>query len=231
METITSERFFRIYYAKPDPQTIARQLRKPSGQAAGKVAAKMNEANAPLFDLTLETMQPANDESILEIGFGSGKFLGKLFEQAGGLQVSGIDYSQAMLDNATTHNRSLIDAGRLNLERGNSNDLPYPNGSFDKVFCNMVIYFWDQPGKHLSEVRRVLKPNGRFYTGMRAKSSMMKLPFIEHGFNVYEIDQWSSVLSANGFKVIDIIKELDPSTEIEGEEMRMESICIVAEKR
>ncbi len=56
---------------KPDPAQIAQQLRKPAGASAKNIADKMDQVNEPLFDLTLETMQLIDGESILEIGFGS----------------------------------------------------------------------------------------------------------------------------------------------------------------
>lgn len=215
---------------KPSPEFVARQLRKPSGEFAEKVADKMNQANAPLFDLTLQTMQLADNQSVLEIGFGSGEFFDRIFQQAEQLDICGLDYSEEMVNSATARNQSAVDSEQLTLKLGNSNDIPFPDGTFDKVFCNMVVYFWDQPEQHLGEVLRVLKPGGRFYTGLRSKASMTKLPFVEHGFNLYEQSEWCSILRENGFTVARIAKKLDAEMEIENRDMRMESICIVAEK-
>jgi len=214
--------------AAPDPEFLAGQLRKPEGEFAPKIAAKMDEVNGPLIELTIDTMQLSNGESVLEIGFGSGSFFEKLSNRADDLRVSGIDYSPEMVEKAREGNRSLVDSGNLRLKQADSRNIPFPDNSFDKVFCNMVVYFWDRPEEHLEEVRRVLKPEGLFYTGLRSKESMQKLPFIEHGFNLYDQDRWSAILRENGFRVTGIRDRLDPELEIEGNDMRMESLCIVA---
>jgi hypothetical protein len=68
--------------SRPDPAFIAEQLRKPSGSFAPNIARKMDHVNEPLFDLTLEPMWLTDNESILEIGFGSGSFFPKIFSGA-----------------------------------------------------------------------------------------------------------------------------------------------------
>ncbi len=212
----------------PDPEFVASQLRKPEGDFAPKISAKMDEVNAPLFDLTLEVMEPSDGESILEIGFGSGTFFEKLFGAAEELKVSGVDYSREMVTQASDQNRYHVNSGRLSLVQGNSNDLPFPDNFFDKVYCNMVIYFWDEPSTHLKEVRRVLKKGGKFYTGIRSVESMKKLPFVEHGFNLYSPERWSEMLTENSFSVSRTVSKKDPPLEIEGREMQMHSVCIEA---
>lgn len=214
----------------PDPEFVASQLRKPQGDFAQKISAKMDEVNAPLFDLTLEMMKPSSGDSILEIGFGSGTFFEKLFEETDNLKVSGVDYSREMVIQASDQNRPLVDSGTLSLVQSNSNDLPFPDKFFDKVYCNMVVYFWDEPSEHLKEVHRVLKDGGKFYTGIRSVESMKKLPFIEHGFNLYSPEKWSEILAENSFMVSSTITEKDPYLEVEGSQMQMESVCIEAVK-
>jgi ubiquinone/menaquinone biosynthesis C-methylase UbiE len=216
--------------SKPDPEMIAQQLRKPTRPFAEKIAEKMEQVNAPLIDLTLETMQLADSESVLEIGFGSGRFFEKIFSKAKGLQVSGIDYSQEMVKMAKSNNQRFIDSGKLNLELGNSDALPFADNSFDKVFCNMVVYFWDHPSRHLKEIQRVLKPQGRFYTGIRTKESMLQLPFTQYGFTLYDQNQWHSVLEQNGFIFIGVNKIAEPLVEEDEGPLRFESICLIAEK-
>ncbi len=219
--------FFR---SDPSPQFIARQLRKPSGEFAETVAEKMNQVNKPLFDLTCQTLQINDNESILEIGFGSGKFFPRLFQQAEGVQINGIDHSEEMVQEARRKNENLIDSGQLQIIRANSNDIPFSDQSFDKVFCNMVIYFWDQPEDHLEEIHRVLKPGGKFYTGMRSTESMKVFPFVEYGFNLFGVSDWTTLLEENGFENIQTELQSDPEIQLDGKPLRMESICVVATK-
>lgn len=216
---------------KPDPQIIAQQLRRPSGEAAATVGDKMDRVNEPLFDLTLEAMRPADGQRILEIGFGTGTYLHRLFADAAGLKVCGIDYSPDMMEIASRTNKDLLDAGHLELTTGASDNLPFEDQLFDKVYCNMVIYFWDQPEIHLKEVHRVLNRAGHFYTGMRTKQAMLQFPFVQHGFMLFEPEEWIDILGRNGFEAREAGRRLDPVIEGEDGDIQMESVCIGAQKR
>ena len=46
---------------------------------------------------------------------------------------------------------------------GNLEALPFPNGSFDVVTANMVVEHLDHPAQVLTEVKRLLSPNGKFF--------------------------------------------------------------------
>jgi len=216
---------------QPDPQMIARQLRRPSGEAAAKVGDNMDRVNEPLFSLTHEVMQPSDNQRILEIGFGTGTYMRRLFADTSELEVCGIDYSPDMLETATRTNADLLDAGNLRLNIGASDDLPFEDQYFDKVYCNMVIYFWDEPSEHLEEVHRVLKKGGHFCTGMRTKKTMLQLPFVHFGFVLFEPEEWMSVLEHNGFEPREAARRLDPVIESEDGDIQLESVCIEARKR
>ena len=214
-----------------DLKFIAQQLRKPSGDFAGTIAEKMGEGNRPLYNLTLNSIPFKNQDSILEIGFGSGTHFTELLAKAKKLNVAGIDYSPEMTELAKANNKKLVDSGQLKLYTGNSSQLPFEDNSFHAVFCNMVIYFWDDPSEHLIEIMRVLKPGGIFYTGMRTRQSMQKFPFTKFGFNLFSIDEWKSVMQLHGFMVVGELRQKDPVFDDGENRVELESACIAAEKR
>lgn len=215
---------------RPDPRMVAAQLRKPSGEAAEGVGDKMDRVNEPLFDLTLAAMQPGAQERVLEIGFGTGTYISRLFLDAGGPEVHGIDYSPDMIARASRGNAALIDEGRLKLVEGESDNMPFPNGYFDTVFCNMVVYFWDEPEPHLAEIHRVLKPGGHFFTGMRTRDSMRQFPFVDYGFVLHEPEEWAAIMEKNGFACWEAGRSLDPVIEGDDGKIQMESVCVAARK-
>jgi ubiquinone/menaquinone biosynthesis C-methylase UbiE len=210
---------------------VAKQLRKPGGILAGKVGNEMNKTNGFLYDFTLEAMQLKDNESILEIGFGNGKFFNKIFSVANNLAISGLDFSPEMVREAAANNPSTTNSGKLDLRFGSSDKIPFPDNSFDKVFCINVIYFWEQPADHLKEIYRVLKPGGRFYTSIRTKETMTQMPFTNYGFNMYEQEEWMDTLKTNHLHFIQAQRtENEPDAVFDNQCHKVESLCIVAEK-
>lgn len=190
----------------------------------------MNAANAFLYDTTLDIMQPGNNDRILEIGFGNGKFFDKIFTKAHDLQLTGIDFSEKMLREAQKNNTDSIVSGKLKLHYGSSDNLPFPDNHFDKVFCINVVYFWDPPLPHLQEIHRVLKPGGHFYSVIRSRKSIEQMPFSNYGFIKYEQDEWLTILTGCRYKAagIKVIKE--PEAKLKGKSYPVESWCFVAKK-
>lgn len=219
--------FFKEFITK----IIAQQLRKPGGILAGKVGNQMNKTNSFLYDFTRDTMQLKNNESILEIGFGNGKFFNKLFSTAANLKISGLDFSPEMLREATANNKSIPGNGTLTLQLGSSDKIPFADNSFDKVFCINVIYFWEQPELHVKEIYRVLKPGGKFYTTIRTKESLAEMPFTKYGFITYTKQEWIHVLEVNHFDFVYAEKtQNEPDAVFGKKQYKASSLCIVAQK-
>jgi len=210
---------------------MAKQFRQPSGPAGSRIGIIMNNGNEILYDFTASAMQLQPDERILEIGFGNGKFFNKLFSKANNLHISGIDFSDIMLKEAREKNQAAIANGKLQLEFGNSEELPFADNSFDKVFCINVVYFWDDPLKHLQEINRVLKPGGQFYATIRSKSTMEMLPFIQYGFITYSEEDWKSVIHKTPLRFVKSERINEPTIEYDDKPFQMYSLCLVAEKK
>jgi demethylmenaquinone methyltransferase/2-methoxy-6-polyprenyl-1,4-benzoquinol methylase len=116
-------------------------------------------------EMALELLALREGEVVLEIGFGSGHCL-KLEAQAvgGSGKVHGVDISSGMLK---VTGRKLSKAGlgdRVQLCCGDAAKLPYASCAFDAVFMSHTLDLIDTPEIPvvLEEVKRVLKPGGRF---------------------------------------------------------------------
>jgi len=53
--------------------------------------------------------------------------------------------------------------------------IPYENGAFDMVIANHMLYHVPDQERALTEVRRVLRPGGRFYCATLGKNSLREL--------------------------------------------------------
>ena len=91
--------------------------------------------------------------TVLELGCGSGALLAKLLERPG--KTIGVDYSQAMLDEAREALGSKVD-----LRLGELEHLPLGDERVDIAVSYMVMHHISHPVEALKDTLRVLKPGG-----------------------------------------------------------------------
>jgi ubiquinone/menaquinone biosynthesis C-methylase UbiE len=113
-------------------------------------AAAPDQAIASL----LEVASAARDLKALDLCCGQGNVSEALLSR--GCRVVGVDFSPAMLAMARQR------APAATFIEADAQDLPFADGSFDRVVSNLgVCHVPDQP-RALAEVRRVLRPGGKF---------------------------------------------------------------------
>lgn len=100
----------------------------------------------------------------LEIGCGTGSLLISIKREHPGVEVVGLDPDPKALERAK---RKAASASlSIGLDRGFSDALPYPDGSFDRVLSCFMFHHLegaDQKLRTLREARRVLGPGGRLH--------------------------------------------------------------------
>ncbi len=93
---------------------------------------------------------------VLEVSFGTGYLMS---QYAGNFETYGVDYNRAMVGTAQ---KNLLRAGRkAELIRGNVEDLPYPDASFDSLVNTMAFSGYPNGLKALTEMKRVLRKDGK----------------------------------------------------------------------
>lgn len=108
--------------------------------------------------LILRTLADEPVGELLDIGTGKGRMLRLLGQQAD--RAVGIDISRAMLMLARS-NLHAAGLDHLSVRHGNMYQLRFPDGSFDTVTIDQVLYQAEQPSQVLREAGRVLRPGGR----------------------------------------------------------------------
>ena len=105
--------------------------------------------------LGLET----KDKKALEVGSGGGILTEEIARM--GFITTGIDPSEQSIITASNHAKtSGLD---ITYDKGVGEKLPYADNSFDAVFCCDVLEHVRDLPKVISEISRVLKPNGIFF--------------------------------------------------------------------
>lgn len=99
--------------------------------------------------------------AVLDIGCGTGTLLLHCKRQHPDVSATGIDPDPKVL--ARARKKAERAALSVRFDHGYGDALPYDDGSFDRVFCSMMLHHLDTPDKAalLAEAARVLKPDGR----------------------------------------------------------------------
>jgi SAM-dependent methyltransferase len=96
----------------------------------------LSQSETRFFLTTGWSPETMADQDILEVGSGAGRFSRVVLERTSA-QLWSVDYSSAV--EANLANNSELSGGRLHLFQASIYELPFTDGSFDKVFCLGVL--------------------------------------------------------------------------------------------
>jgi SAM-dependent methyltransferase len=135
--------------------------RQYSGTAAENyqrffVPAIAEPVSVPL--LVAAALQPG--ERVLDLACGTGVIARRAAEQVGPAgAVTAIDLSPDMIEVARATPAPA--APPIDWHVGDAVSLPFPDGGYDVVLCQMGLMFMENRAAAVAEMRRVLKPGGR----------------------------------------------------------------------
>src|SRR5262249_4156520 len=122
--------------------------------------AKITGKNKESYRKSAEIVagQVADGSNVLEIAPGPG-YLAIELAKLGNYRVVGLDISQSFVEMARQHAK---DAGvAVTFEHGNASCMPFDPDSFDFIVCRAAFKNFAEPVQALSEMYRVLKPDGK----------------------------------------------------------------------
>jgi demethylmenaquinone methyltransferase/2-methoxy-6-polyprenyl-1,4-benzoquinol methylase len=99
-------------------------------------------------------------ESILDIATGTGDLAIKFAEKTKASKIVGLDLSEGMLSVARKKVNDTELENKVKFIKGDSEALPFDENSFNAITVSFGIRNFDNLEKGLSEIFRVLKPNG-----------------------------------------------------------------------
>jgi ubiquinone/menaquinone biosynthesis C-methylase UbiE len=180
---------------------LANQFRKPSGLLGLYATWFMAKYNRARIARAIAMCAIQETDVVLEIGFGPGIGIAMAAALAKYGKIFGLDFSKAMVRKASRRNRSLIAAGKVELNFGDLNPAPFPDNFFDKIFAVNVVYFWPQPARELGEIARMLKPGGRLVLYFTDRLAMDAVPHTNTGvFHKYTAEEFLPIISRCALK-------------------------------
>jgi ubiquinone/menaquinone biosynthesis C-methylase UbiE len=108
--------------------------------------------------LKLAAEQVPQPGAILDVGCGTGKLLGLAEGRFPGATLAGVDAAIEMVRQAQASNPS----SSIRFQQAVAEELPFPDASFDLVFSTMTFHHWQDQGRGIAEIARVLRPRGRW---------------------------------------------------------------------
>lgn len=123
----------------------------------------------------LATILDHQPESILDIATGTGDLAIKFAKKTSAANIIGLDLSEGMLAMAREKVKDTDLFNKVKFVKGDSEALPFNNNMFDAITVSFGIRNFENLEKGLSEIYRVLKPNGVFI--ILETSVPLKFPF------------------------------------------------------
>jgi len=187
------------------------QWQKPAGLFGRLTLWRMNKSHSKLTDWGLAHVTVEPRFTVLDVGCGGGRTVGKLAAIAAQGKVHGIDYSQASVAASRRHNAQAIGDGRVEIHLADVGRLPFPDNTFDLVTGVETHFWWPDIAAGVREIRRVLKPGGTLiliaevYKGADAFTSRVcekQAPIT--GMKMLTPDEHRELLASAGFADVQI---------------------------
>ncbi len=166
----------------------------------------MERSGEKLYRDICDRIRPClkRDMDVLEMACGTGQLSYPLSSRVRLWEAT--DFSPSMIAEAKKKNSS----ARLHFSVQDATALPYAPESFDAVVISNVLHIMPHPEKALSEIRRVLKPDGLLFaptfvhgesTGFRLRVKLMELAGF-YTYHKWNAEEFSDFISGHGFEVI-----------------------------
>ena len=129
----------------------------------------------------VQLVEKTNPESVLDIATGTGDLAINL-SKTGAKKIVGLDISEGMLAVGRKKIKEKNLSAKIEMIQGDSEALPFEDNSFDAITVAFGVRNFENLKKGLSEILRVLKPDGIFV--ILETSVPTKFPY-KQGYNFY----------------------------------------------
>ena len=173
-----------------------RMARRPHGRRARETYGGA-DVHAWAWPVVLEALALTSQDRLLDVGCGGGVWLRHARDTTGCI-VQGVDHSHAM-----------VRLARPLATYAEADDLPFDDAAFTAVSSIVAFFFFPDPHRALTEMRRVLTSDGRlaiYTTSPEAKGTMAApYPLATRG-HFYSDDELRDLALAAGFRTARITR-------------------------
>jgi ubiquinone/menaquinone biosynthesis C-methylase UbiE len=156
-------------------QTYLREQYKNAANLNDRIQLHLRFSTNP-YDFHMwvfDQLQLAPDSRVLELGCGPGSlWRPNLVRIPAGWQITLTDFSPGMLAEARAN---LASARPFAFEQADAQAIPFADRSFDAVIANHMLYHVPDRAKAFAEIRRVLRPGGRFYAATNGENHLREM--------------------------------------------------------
>jgi ubiquinone/menaquinone biosynthesis C-methylase UbiE len=133
---------------------------------------------------------------LLELGCGpAGLWTRNLKRIPAGWEIILSDFSPGMLEQAQQNLRNSPQP--FSFQQLDAQSIPFEDHQFDAVIANHMLYHVPDKAKALTEIRRVLKPGGRFYAATNGQDYMPELKELLQRFDPEIASLWNNTSSSS----------------------------------
>jgi ubiquinone/menaquinone biosynthesis C-methylase UbiE len=137
---------------------------------------------APVGEALLTVLDARSGDKVIDLASGTGEPALSLARRLPGVQITGVDAAESMVRVA----QSKVAADGLpniTFQCMPAEALDFADNAFDRALCRFGVMLFQDPLKGLSEMRRVLKPGGRF--ALAVWSTPETMPSLHWAFRVF----------------------------------------------
>lgn len=173
-----------------------------------KMADKKHGDSFKHYDNVIDWLSNFSEATLLDLGTGKGDLLKRVINSFPNedkkWKLIGIDISSKMIEQAIKKNIL------AEFKVGDSENIPFEDSYFDIITCINSFHHYSLPEKSISEISRVLKPNGILILGEIWLPFPFKtlvnfsLPFLSTGdFKIYSTQEIKDMFSQQNFKLLE----------------------------
>lgn len=134
-------------------------------------------------------------DSILEIGCGTGILAEQILLQLDEGNYVALDRSKPMLEKAQKRNQGFFERGLISFENSDFLSSPSKAAAYDKIVAFNVNFFLKKASREMEKLARIIKPDGLIYVFYQAPHEIsldaaepIKDNFLSHNFQIVHVE-------------------------------------------